>query len=178
MAKVTACPVSGNGADTGSALPVRHTPAESAARKFVYHALRSLPRSVASIALCRAWRSASGIASERLGGVAGAIIIPFANDDLARLIFFRDEIITAIRWAGTLEKTIEHGPLGPRLHPRSSFEEYKESVHGRCREWTRADMAAADLVGFLAPVDLSGFPEPALDFVPDGERRSGVAHAD
>lgn len=92
---------------------------------------------------------ASGIANERLGGVAGAIIIPFAHDELSRLIFFRNEISTAIRWAGTREKTIEYGPLGPRLHPRSSFEEYKESVYGRCREWTRADMAAAGEVRSL-----------------------------
>ncbi|MFO0790339.1 MAG: HWE histidine kinase domain-containing protein [Pirellulales bacterium] len=93
--------------------------------------------------------SASGIAADGLDGVAGAIIVPFADEDLSRLFFFRDEMITSIRWAGTREKTISHGPLGPRLHPRSSFEEYKESVHGRSREWTRADMAAAGEVRTL-----------------------------
>ena len=87
--------------------------------------------------------TATGLPADQLGQTAGALVVPFTSVDGSSLIFFRNEIITEVRWAGRLEKTITYGPLGPRLHPRSSFAEYKESVQGRCREWTRDDLSAA-----------------------------------
>ncbi|MEZ6046436.1 MAG: HWE histidine kinase domain-containing protein [Planctomycetaceae bacterium] len=62
------------------------------------------------------------------------------DSDSSRLIFFRNEITHEIRWGGMPEKKIEYGPNGPRLHPRSSFEEYTEKVAGRCEPWTQEDL--------------------------------------
>jgi light-regulated signal transduction histidine kinase (bacteriophytochrome)/CheY-like chemotaxis protein len=93
--------------------------------------------------------TASGFAADLLGTSAGALVVPFVHFEPSSLVFFRNEIITEVRWAGTREKTIEHGPFGPRLHPRSSFEEYREAVRGRCQEWSRADLAAASEIRTL-----------------------------
>ena len=40
--------------------------------------------------------------------------LSFRHIDGSSLKFFRNEITTEIRWAGTTEKQISHGPLGPR----------------------------------------------------------------
>ncbi|MFK7769641.1 MAG: HWE histidine kinase domain-containing protein [Mariniblastus sp.] len=78
---------------------------------------------------------------ETLGDVAGALIIKLAHQ--THLVFFRNEIATEIRWAGGKEKTITHGPNGPRLTPRGSFAEYIESVSGRCEPWSKVDISGA-----------------------------------
>lgn len=77
---------------------------------------------------------------------AGALVSALQPASRTYLIFFRNEIVSQIRWAGTKEKNIQYGPNGPRLHPRGSFEEYCESVSGRCRPWSRADVTAANSI--------------------------------
>ena len=63
-----------------------------------------------------------------------------------QLYLFRDEVIHEVKWGGMPKKEIEQGSFGPRLHPRSSFNEYVESVAGRCTPWTQAELSAlADL---------------------------------
>ena len=75
--------------------------------------------------------------------VAGVLVMPLAADGDIALLFFRDEVTQQIRWAGASDKRIEDGPQGPRLHPRTSFAEYVETVTGRSRPWTHAHLAAA-----------------------------------
>ena len=76
-----------------------------------------------------------------LGTSAGTLLLKLPGD--AWLAFFRNEIIHEIRWAGKNEKEISYGPNGPRLSPRGSFAEYRESVAGRCNPWTETDTASA-----------------------------------
>lgn len=60
-----------------------------------------------------------------------------------RMLFFRDELIHQVRWGGEPEKRIEYGINGPRLHPRASFEEYTQTIQGKCQDWTEAHLSAA-----------------------------------
>ena len=76
-----------------------------------------------------------------LGKSAGTLMLRLPNDEW--LAFFRNEVIHEIRWAGGTDKEITVGPNGPRLTPRGSFAEYKESVAGRCNPWTESDLNSA-----------------------------------
>lgn len=58
-------------------------------------------------------------------------------------LFWRLEQIETVRWGGKPEKLVRIGPLGPRLTPRGSFEEWKETVSGCAVPWTAADIDCA-----------------------------------
>ncbi len=75
--------------------------------------------------------------------IAGAFVLKFKLISGSYIVFFRKEIRTNVRWGGMPEKRIEFGPNGPRLHPRVSFDEYLESVAGKCKTWTQPEVAAA-----------------------------------
>jgi light-regulated signal transduction histidine kinase (bacteriophytochrome)/CheY-like chemotaxis protein len=73
-----------------------------------------------------------------LGESAGVLLHRLGEHNW--LAFYRNEVIHEIRWAGNKQKELTYGPNGPRLTPRASFAEYRESVAGRCRPWTEADI--------------------------------------
>jgi two-component system, chemotaxis family, sensor kinase Cph1 len=59
------------------------------------------------------------------------------------LLWFRAERAEVVNWAGNPHKPVEFG-LGPgMLNPRASFELWRETVHGRSRPWTKAEIEAA-----------------------------------
>lgn len=58
-------------------------------------------------------------------------------------LLWRLEQIETVRWGGKPEKLVRIGPLGPRLTPRGSFEEWKETVSGCAVPWTAADIDCA-----------------------------------
>ena len=45
------------------------------------------------------------------------------------VLWFRPEVVRAIQWAGQPQKTVSSGD-GMRLHPRKSFESWRETVRG------------------------------------------------
>lgn len=51
------------------------------------------------------------------------------------LLMWRLEQVETIRWGGEPDKQITIGPLGPRLTPRGSFEEWRETVRDRAEPW-------------------------------------------
>ena len=51
------------------------------------------------------------------------------------LIALRPEQVSSVRWAGKPEKFVAHGPMGPRLTPRGSFDEWRETVRGSAESW-------------------------------------------
>ncbi|MFC4158441.1 ATP-binding protein [Chitinimonas lacunae] len=55
------------------------------------------------------------------------------------LVWLRHEQIKTVRWGGKPEKHLTVGPLGPRLTPRGSFEEWRETVHGTSCPWDELD---------------------------------------
>jgi light-regulated signal transduction histidine kinase (bacteriophytochrome) len=59
------------------------------------------------------------------------------------LVGLRAEQIETVRWAGKPEKEVKYGPLGPRLTPRGSFEEWRETVRGTAVPWDESYLAIA-----------------------------------
>ena len=59
------------------------------------------------------------------------------------IVGLRREVIQTIRWGGKPEKVIAHGPLGPRLTPRGSFDEWRETVRGQSEPWNGVQLEIA-----------------------------------
>jgi len=60
------------------------------------------------------------------------------------IIWLRREQIETLVWGGYPEKRYTHGANGPRLTPRGSFDEWRETVRGTCTAWLPSEEAAAE----------------------------------
>ncbi|MCE2564063.1 HWE histidine kinase domain-containing protein [Komagataeibacter sp. FNDCF1] len=76
-------------------------------------------------------------------GIAGAMVMPIWPARRDYLILFRRELVRTVMWGGDPEKTYPSGRLGARLTPRSSFDIWKQDVHGRSAAWTADDVELA-----------------------------------
>lgn len=85
----------------------------------------------------------AGLDEAELNGMAGVLSLIIDEASQTQLLFFRHELVSEVRWAGMPEKRIEFGPNGPRLHPRASFSEYRQTVRGRSAPWTQTDLRTA-----------------------------------
>lgn len=81
--------------------------------------------------------------ADRFGPVCGVLALRFDREQKGYAFWFRNEQVMDVRWAGPPHKEMTHGPLGPRLTPRGSFEEWKETVRGQSLPWTRSDIDIA-----------------------------------
>ncbi|MCP5144903.1 MAG: GAF domain-containing protein [Gammaproteobacteria bacterium] len=79
----------------------------------------------------------------KLGRWAGLLAMCFDVVGCAWIIGLRLEQIETVRWAGKPEKVIKVGPMGARLTPRGSFEEWKETVRNSAEPWSDARQAIA-----------------------------------
>lgn len=70
----------------------------------------------------------------------GILAINIDKVNASWIILLRREQIHTINWGGKPEKNYAPGPLGPRLTPRGSFEEWKETVKGQSEPWSMADL--------------------------------------
>ncbi|MBA2934221.1 GAF domain-containing protein [Sphingomonas sp. CGMCC 1.13654] len=82
-----------------------------------------------------------GEALKDLGSGVVAISISQIHDSY--LIWFRPELVRTVSWGGDPAKRAELGPDGLRLHPRKSFDIWKETVRLRARPWHEAEIDAA-----------------------------------
>lgn len=78
-----------------------------------------------------------------LGPWCGLLALRFSEAADGWLVLLRKEQVETIAWGGRPEKEYGHGPLGPRLTPRGSFEVWKETVRGRCVPWSETDLEIA-----------------------------------
>jgi light-regulated signal transduction histidine kinase (bacteriophytochrome) len=83
-------------------------------------------------------------AREGKAAVAGLLAIPISRSPRDYVILFRQEIVRSVRWAGDPHKPVEYGPNGPRLSPRQSFEEWKETVVGKSLPFTSSEVRVAE----------------------------------
>ncbi|BDI30311.1 histidine kinase [Capsulimonas corticalis] len=58
-------------------------------------------------------------------------------------VWFRPEVIRTVDWAGDPHKPVDPEGDSMVLHPRKSFELWKQSVRGRSLAWRAADLTAA-----------------------------------
>lgn len=69
------------------------------------------------------------------------------------ILWFRPEIIQTVNWAGNPDKVVDQA--NGRLSPRSSFDEWKQSVHGQSLSWKSWEMdAALELRNGILALDL------------------------
>ena len=78
-----------------------------------------------------------------LKDTAGCMIVRATAAYPLQLMFFRDEVERGVKWAGKPDKEMGHGPFGPRITPRGSFDAYLEQQRGRSEPWTGFDLGAA-----------------------------------
>lgn len=83
-------------------------------------------------------------AAEYADVAAGLIAIPLSRSPRDYIVLFRSERLRSVRWAGKPEKPIEHGPNGPRLTPRKSFEAWSQLVRGTSEPFTVAERRVAE----------------------------------
>lgn len=78
------------------------------------------------------------------GNAAGMLAIPISRAPRDFILFFRREVVQTVSWGGDPTKPVESGPLGDRLTPRQSFEEWKQVVRGKGQPWTERDLRIAE----------------------------------
>ncbi len=81
--------------------------------------------------------------SGQLGSWVGMLAMKFDPPSRGVVVALRREQLEVVRWAGKPDKVIAHGPLGPRLTPRGSFDEWRETVRGKAEPWDATALAIA-----------------------------------
>ena len=76
--------------------------------------------------------------------VSGVLAIPFSRSPRDFLLFFRQELMQTLRWAGNPTKPVEVTDGGGRIGPRKSFETWQETVSGHSKPWRTAELQIAE----------------------------------
>ncbi|WP_232629693.1 ATP-binding protein [Methylobacterium sp. Leaf118] len=76
---------------------------------------------------------------------SGVLAISISQKYAHYVIWFRPEVVRTVRWGGDPHKAATADPAGgpERLHPRKSFEIWKETLQGRSAPWTLPQVEAA-----------------------------------
>jgi light-regulated signal transduction histidine kinase (bacteriophytochrome) len=72
---------------------------------------------------------------------SGVLAITLSVEEYWTVLWFRAEHLETVNWAGNPHKEAELGP-GETLSPRASFAAWSETVRGRSRPWTLAEVEA------------------------------------
>ncbi|TCJ35153.1 GAF domain-containing protein [Parafrankia sp. BMG5.11] len=75
---------------------------------------------------------------------AGMLAIPLSRTMRNYVLLFREELVRSVSWGGDPHKPVEYGPNGPRLTPRESFAEWKETVQGHSKPFTSSELRVAE----------------------------------
>jgi light-regulated signal transduction histidine kinase (bacteriophytochrome) len=81
-------------------------------------------------------------AARYAGRAAGMLVVPISRTPRDYLVFFRKELVRTVLWAGDPAKAAEPG--ADRLHPRRSFEAWRQIVRGRSAPWTAPERRVAE----------------------------------
>lgn len=73
---------------------------------------------------------------------SGLLAVRLPGEQPLTLLWFRAEIVETVRWAGNPSTAVKDGPSGV-LTPRASFKAWSETVRGRSRRWTPAQVESA-----------------------------------
>ncbi|AKQ69060.1 Phytochrome, two-component sensor histidine kinase [Myxococcus hansupus] len=77
--------------------------------------------------------------------VAAGLLSVRLDPQAPRFVFwFRPEVARTVAWAGNPNKPARPEPGHTRLHPRASFEAWREEVRGASVPWSSADVEAAE----------------------------------
>jgi chemotaxis family two-component system sensor kinase Cph1 len=76
---------------------------------------------------------------------SGLLAIAVSQRSATYVLWFRPEAVRTVKWGGNPAKPAIADPAGgpARLHPRTSFETWKETVKGRAQPWSLPEIDAA-----------------------------------
>lgn len=119
------------------------TPTESQTRDLADWLFRNVAQDVYSTeALPAAYPPAQAYKDRACGLLAAAI----SKLHPSYVLWFRPELIRTIKWGGDPTKPVTSNGERQRLHPRKSFETWKETVRDRALPWSPSEVdGAADL---------------------------------
>ncbi|MCQ8184473.1 HWE histidine kinase domain-containing protein [Parvularcula maris] len=98
---------------------------------------------------------------------AGCMLLRATAAYPLQFMFFRDEVTKKVTWAGDPKKEMGHGPFGPRITPRGSFNAFMEEQKGQSEAWTEFDHTSAKEIQTLL-----------TQLTARGERQNLVRHKD
>ena len=73
-------------------------------------------------------------------GTCGVLALRISEVEGSWLVWFRQEVVKTVTWGGDPHKVVRESG---RIHPRKSFEAWREMVRGRSAPWHPAEIAAA-----------------------------------
>ena len=112
-------------------------PPESAVRDLARWVIEQGPEPVSTDRLGEVRPSAAEFAAPA-SGLMGLVV---SAEEPFVILWFRAEELEVVNWAGNPHKAVGLGP-GETLTPRASFEAWRETVNGRSRRWTLAEVDA------------------------------------
>ena len=76
---------------------------------------------------------------------SGLLAVSVSKKYASYILWFRPEVVRTVKWGGNPVKAAQPDPEGgpDRLHPRKSFEIWKETVKGRSLPWSGPEVDAA-----------------------------------
>jgi len=75
--------------------------------------------------------------------ICGVMAIRFDREQKGYLLWFRNEQVESVHWAGEPVKNYADGPHGLRLAPRGSFALWKQEVRGKSVPWSTGQLEIA-----------------------------------
>jgi light-regulated signal transduction histidine kinase (bacteriophytochrome) len=91
----------------------------------------------------------NSLAAEYPGGeamaarAAGVLAVSISKLHRSYVLWFRPEVVQTVKWGGDPRKPAEPLPGDVRLHPRRSFETWKETVRLRATGWRQSEVETA-----------------------------------
>lgn len=82
------------------------------------------------------------LAAQCADRASGLLAVTMSTEVPTILLWFREEQLETVKWAGNPHKDVPHDPAAI-LTPRTSFEAWSESVKGRSTAWTLAETESA-----------------------------------
>jgi light-regulated signal transduction histidine kinase (bacteriophytochrome) len=115
------------------------TPGEEEVRAlFAWLAQHSKEDVFATDRLSQAYPAAESYADR----ACGLLAISVSKAQSSYVLWFRPEVVKTVKWGGNPQKPVLEEAGTARLHPRRSFEIWKETVRGRSLPWDRSEIEA------------------------------------
>lgn len=73
---------------------------------------------------------------------SGLLAISISKRHASYVLWFRPEVLQTVKWGGDPNKPVREVAGAQRLHPRRSFEIWKETVRGRALAWDASEIEA------------------------------------
>jgi light-regulated signal transduction histidine kinase (bacteriophytochrome) len=73
---------------------------------------------------------------------SGLLSISISKVHSSYVLWFRPEVVQTVKWGGNPQKPVQEEAGSLRLHPRRSFEIWKETVRNRSLPWDRSEIEA------------------------------------